>query len=590
MSRYQQVYKLPSGLYAENCPIIIEAGALLKDTEENKILVQLKLRNISEDTVISCKIAVRAFETNGTETEGEPSFSYLDIHVSPDGEFGTKTPVYLPDSNARKFVPFVMEIVFSNGTVWKSQNHIWKAIPEHQKLISVLPDSEIWKQYSVEVNSNCENVPEQKEGLFLCTCGAVNLLNAEKCCRCHRSYAFLRSALNIEELTKKKESRLQKEAEQREAVKIAEAKRLAEEEQHREEEIKRRAEERIRSQEEAERKKKKIMKKIFIPVSVILILFIALKISFPYYIYHLGMKNYEQGDMYQAFIQFRYMVRHRPKNEKYKEMMEKAGNLYIQEQYDQWADYNLSRYGTVDDSWANLDEFQSWFELQMEGAEEADIDFYETIYGFAVQAYDNKEYLKAAATFMALGDYKDSADYLEKKELLFIIKGEGDIITFGKYDWYIINKSREGTSRANIYDTMILLCKDVVGTKSYHEELTDVTWENCTLRAWLNDSFYNEFSEDEKTMMLKTTCSDDEKNITEDYIYLLNEYEVYQIPEDFKNDILLCQQNWWLRSHGEEEQTADFINIDYIEEGTPYWYGTVTQEKGVRPAVKIRVD
>ena len=98
------------------------------------------------------------------------------------------------------------------------------------------------------------------------------------------------------------------------------------------------------------------MKKIFIPVSVILILFIALKISFPYYIYHLGMKNYEQGDMYQAFIQFRYMVRHRPKNEKYKEMMEKAGNLYIQEQYDQWADYNLSRYGTVDDSWANLDD------------------------------------------------------------------------------------------------------------------------------------------------------------------------------------------------------------------------------------------
>ena len=46
-----------------------------------------------------------------------------------------------------------------------------------------------------------------------------------------------------------------------------------------------------------------------------------------------------------------------------------------------------------------------------------------------------------------------------------------------------------------------LIQKNLEGHKKYNEELTDITWENCTLRYWLNNSFYNTAfsSSDKKT-------------------------------------------------------------------------------------------
>ena len=41
---YQRLYELPKNLYLASSPVIIEAGALLKDEESGSLIAQLKLK------------------------------------------------------------------------------------------------------------------------------------------------------------------------------------------------------------------------------------------------------------------------------------------------------------------------------------------------------------------------------------------------------------------------------------------------------------------------------------------------------------------------------------------------------------------
>lgn len=81
----------------------------------------------------------------------------------------------------------------------------------------------------------------------------------------------------------------------------------------------------------------------------------------------------------------------------------------------------------------------------------------------------------------------------------------GDIVYFGSYEqgngpgpveWYVLDKAdREAT----------LLSVDLLDCQPYHKDYTGITWENCTLRSWLNSVFYyTAFSEEEQAAIVNT--------------------------------------------------------------------------------------
>ena len=48
-------------------------------------------------------------------------------------------------------------------------------------------------------------------------------------------------------------------------------------------------------------------------------------------------------------------------------------------------------------------------------------------------------------------------------------------------------------------DELLLLADKILDRKAYNDEYTSITWEDCTLRTWLNSDFYNSaFSSAEK--------------------------------------------------------------------------------------------
>ena len=278
--RYSRVYSLPENLYLDGSPVLIAAGALLKDNKTGNILVQLKLRNLYHSPLTACKVNIRAFDPSKAELSGVDGHSYLDLSVERGVDFGSREAIQLPDTTTRSFAVSVIQAVFEDGTVWQHSAAEWtQSMLKKQPLSDMLTDNELQKQYCIETGGECNYVPEIAGGLFLCTCGTLNLTSEKTCCNCHREYNDLISALDVKSLTSKKDERLAKEeAERRERMRL-EAEREKERQRKKEEEreeLLRQAEER-RKAERAARKKKSIIALI---VTAIIILFIGLGIYY----------------------------------------------------------------------------------------------------------------------------------------------------------------------------------------------------------------------------------------------------------------------------------------------------------------------
>lgn len=169
-------------------------------------------------------------------------------------------------------------------------------------------------------------------------------------------------------------------------------------------------------------------------------------------------------------------------------------------------------------------------------------------YNDAVALMDAGKYTEAISAFEALEGYKDSANKIE--ECNINIYGEevwnkvksvnvGDTYRFGSYEqdnnksngqedieWLVLAK--EGTK-------ILVISKEALDCKPYNTSYTDVTWETCTLRKWLNNDFINAaFSADERTMIPTVTVSADKNpdystnpgNATQDQVFLLSITEV----------------------------------------------------------------
>lgn len=157
----------------------------------------------------------------------------------------------------------------------------------------------------------------------------------------------------------------------------------------------------------------------------------------------------------------------------------------------------------------------------------------------------------------------------------------GDVVAFGRYTWYVTDKT-DGICT--------LFCQGAVAEKPYNDSKTDITWENCSLRRWLNEDFYNsKFTEGEKSMIVMThntfTKGDssydmDWGNDTDDRIYLLSINEANAVSDDIRD----CGIDWWLRSPGKRQNEVVFVgNRSANLMGT-----SVNVSFGVRPAIRVK--
>ena len=211
-NRYNEIFKSFPQLYLETSPVLMMAGALLEDTVNEKNLVLLKLKNLAEDNIISCKVSVQAFDEEGKTEEGITEYCYEGLDICEGQEFGAKEPIYLSGRDAKTFCAAVTEVTFKNGQIWQHSVCEWKQVPMQEAVVERISEPEILEQYELEAGKNSAFVPIMRNGLFQCTCGTTNLASAKICHRCKRSVATVNAAFDIDALKQKREERLQREA------------------------------------------------------------------------------------------------------------------------------------------------------------------------------------------------------------------------------------------------------------------------------------------------------------------------------------------------------------------------------------------
>mgnify|MGYP002577065171 FL=1 len=131
-----------------------------------------------------------------------------------------------------------------------------------------------------------------------------------------------------------------------------------------------------------------------------------------------------------------------------------------------------------------------------------------------------KNYDDAARILISIQGYKDVDKLLEKDDNMIAAARDakfavGNYVSFGTYpqtkagndatpiEWLVL--ARDGNKA-------LLISRYGLDAQRYNKDTTSVTWETCTLRTWLNGTFYNKaFSSAEQAAIL-TTNVDNSKN------------------------------------------------------------------------------
>lgn len=253
-------------------------------------------------------------------------------------------------------------------------------------------------------------------------------------------------------------------------------------------------------------------------------------------------------------------------------------------------------------------------------------------YNAAVALMNNKKYDEAITAFEAMDGYKDSENQLENcyigkygEEKWNKIKNikVGDTYTFGAYEQDNSTSNGKEAIEWTVLDkdgmSLLLISKQALDCQQYNTSYTDVTWESCSLRKWMNGTFLNKaFNAEEQAQIQNTTVSADKNpeyntnpgNATTDKVFLLsiNEVEKYfnsdearkcaptayakaqgaYTSDSYKTASGAATCWWWLRSPGYFQTDAASV----YSYGSVYYFGSsVDYDTGaVRPALWINLD
>lgn len=116
---YTRLFSLKNNLHTEGSPVLVLAGALLQENQSGKVLVQLKYRNISSQTIKALKIKINTYDVAKHVLPGVDEFSYLDIQIAANDEFGANVPIYLANTTTRSFGVEILQVVYDNGQVFE---------------------------------------------------------------------------------------------------------------------------------------------------------------------------------------------------------------------------------------------------------------------------------------------------------------------------------------------------------------------------------------------------------------------------------------------------------------------------------------
>ena len=239
-------------------------------------------------------------------------------------------------------------------------------------------------------------------------------------------------------------------------------------------------------------------------------------------------------------------------------------------------DYNaaiaLMNNGNYEEAISAFDKVNNYKDSQKQ-IEECKLAIKEKDYELATGLAAAGNHEEAFKLFKELKDYKDSYDQaIVIKQNLLKTATFGQSVYFGSYwqnktnsasiptdiEWQVLEKDK---------DRIFVISRYALTCEQFNPDLHINEWADCSLRKWLNDSFFNAaFSSEEREKILSVTVDSDSNENIQDKVFLLSASEVKKyfptkqdrecIPTNFaisqgalernKQSVTTC--DWWLRS------------------------------------------
>ncbi len=410
MPDFEPIFELKANLYKETCPVLLQGGALYfvepEDEEgEPRAFATVTFRNIDDRAVTALYLDLHVFDKANNEIEAIRDRRYLVPVAGRHETFGED--VELPVSlSANSFSVAIKRVEFEGEDIWNgSASFLFEYIPERAALEEQFEEEALLEQYRRDFSETMAEagkgeavyVPDTYKDLWLCACGGVNHEGEERCSLCGAAYEPQRTLFDDrEKLQENLEAFIKAEEEKAEQARLA-AERKAEEERRAAEEAARKAEEeRLAAEERARRKKRnqKIFLWISIPLLVLAVLFAVALVT-----YLIPQGKYEDAEAMLANQQFDEAVEAFAALDGFKDSTERIpGVKYEKGVY-------LLEGEKFDEAIAVFEEV-----IEIEGAE---AQITEAKYGKALKALDAKAYTDALQQFEALDGYKESAAKIE---------------------------------------------------------------------------------------------------------------------------------------------------------------------------------
>lgn len=211
--RFTRLYWLGDDLYLDGSPMVISAGVLLSDTVTGSIIAQLKFQNVSAKEITAAKVKLAAYDVTGKALHEVEEYQYLDLNVSTGAYWGGDKAIILPEQITRSFSIKSAEIVFRDGTTWRSDNiERFTTIPLSPTLETELTDKALADQYRLETNQSAKYTPKNHGKLWRCACGCIN--QGMICTECHIGKEKAFDTFDISALSERSAARLEGEARQ----------------------------------------------------------------------------------------------------------------------------------------------------------------------------------------------------------------------------------------------------------------------------------------------------------------------------------------------------------------------------------------
>lgn len=207
--RYTKISESRELQYAEGTPIVLCASALLADNKNDSLILQLKFRNLEDHIISSLKIFVDGYNTFNNAVFTAFKYQYLDINAGRGDEFGSRSPVVLPNKDIKKYQIKIIGIGFSDGADM-DLNADFVKLPEPKELTDVLTAKGV-DRYKTVYGTDKKVVPLRFKDIWVCGCGTINKNNDGICCSCGKSYEELKEGLDEAHLTYKAAAELLKE-------------------------------------------------------------------------------------------------------------------------------------------------------------------------------------------------------------------------------------------------------------------------------------------------------------------------------------------------------------------------------------------